>query len=99
ILIENPVALRDKNVDKHGVREVAEAFLTFLWSEEGQRGFARYGWRPVDPKVAEEVKAQFPSVEDLWKIDYLGGWKRVTEEIYGTQGVYSRVIDELRKSQ
>jgi sulfate transport system substrate-binding protein len=99
ILIENPVALIDKNVDKHGVREVAEAFLTFLWSEEGQRGFARYGLRPVDPKVAEEVKAQFPSVEDLWKIDYLGGWKRVTEEIYGTQGVYSRVIDELRKSQ
>lgn len=99
ILIENPVALIDKNVDKHGVREVAEAFVNFLWSEEGQRGYARYGLRPVDPKIAEEVKAQFPPVEDLWKIDYLGGWKRVTEEIYGPQGVYSRVIDELRKSQ
>jgi sulfate transport system substrate-binding protein len=99
ILIENPAALIDKNVDKHGVREVAEAFLTFLWSEEGQRGFARYGLRPVDPTVAEEVKGQFPPVEDLWKIDYLGGWKKVTEEIYGTQGVYSQVIDELRKSQ
>lgn len=99
ILIENPAALIDKNVDKHGVREVAEAFIDFLWSEEGQRGYARYGLRPVDPTIAEEVKAQFPPVEDLWKIDYLGGWKKVTEEIYGPQGVYSRVIDELRKSQ
>ncbi|HYV04941.1 MAG TPA: sulfate ABC transporter substrate-binding protein [Blastocatellia bacterium] len=99
ILIENPVALVDKSVDKHGVREVAEAFVNFLWSEEAQRGFARYGLRSVDPKIAEEVKGQFPEVEDLWKIDYLGGWKRVTEDIFGPQGVYSRVIDELRKSQ
>lgn len=99
ILIENPVALVDKYVDKHGVRQVAEAFINFLWSEEAQRGFAHYGLRPVDQKIAEEVKAQFPSVEDLWKIDYLGGWKPVTEEIYGPQGVYSRVIEELRKTQ
>ena len=99
ILIENPVALVDKYVDKHGVRQAAEAFINFLWSEEAQRGFARYGLRPVDQKIAEEVKAQFPSVEDLWKIEYLGGWKRVTEEIYGPQGVYSRVTDELRKTQ
>ena len=81
------------------VRQAAEAFINFLWSEEAQRGFARYGLRPVDQKIAEEVKAQFPSVEDLWKIEYLGGWKRVTEEIYGPQGVYSRVTDELRKTQ
>ncbi|MEK6300184.1 MAG: sulfate ABC transporter substrate-binding protein [Acidobacteriota bacterium] len=99
ILIENPVALVDKSVDKHGVRAVAEAFVNFLWSEEAQRGYAKYGLRPVDQKIAEEVKAQFPQVEDLWKIDYLGGWKRVTEDIYGPQGVYSRVVDELRKSQ
>ncbi|MFY9610342.1 MAG: sulfate ABC transporter substrate-binding protein [Blastocatellia bacterium] len=99
ILIENPAAILDKNVDKHGVREVAEAFINFLWSEEGQRGFARYGLRPVDPNISAEVQTQFPPVEDLWKIDYLGGWKRVTEEIYGPQGVYSRMTDELRKSQ
>jgi sulfate transport system substrate-binding protein len=98
-LIENPAALVDKSVDKHGVRQVAEAFINFLSSEEAQRGYARYGLRPVDQKIAEEVKAQFPSVEDLWKIGYLGGWMRVTQEIYGPQGVYSQVIDELRKAQ
>jgi sulfate/thiosulfate-binding protein len=99
ILIENPAALVDKYVDKHGVREVAEAFINFLWSEEAQRAYARYGLRPVDQTVAQEVKAQFPPVDDLWKIDYLGGWKRVSEEIYGPQGVYTLVIEELQKSR
>jgi len=99
ILIENPAALVDKYVDKHGVREVAEAFIDFLWSEEAQRAYARYGLRPVDQTVAQEVKAQFPPVDDLWKIDYLGGWKRVGEEIYGPQGVYTLVIEELQKSR
>jgi sulfate transport system substrate-binding protein len=99
ILIENPVALVDKYVDKHGVREAAEAFVTFLWSPEAQRAFAKYGLRPVDQAVAQEVKSQFPAVADLWKIDYLGGWKKVGDSIYGPQGVYTRVSEELQKSR
>ncbi|MEW6125770.1 MAG: sulfate ABC transporter substrate-binding protein [Acidobacteriota bacterium] len=99
ILIENPVALIDKHVDKHGVREVAEAFVNFLWSQDAQRAYAEYGLRPVDLKISEEVKKNFPPVDDLWRIDYLGGWKRVTEEIYGAQGVYTKVIEELQKNQ
>lgn len=100
ILIENPVALVDKYVDKHGTREVADAFVKFLWTEESQRGYAKYGLRPVVPTaVGAEVLAQFPPVEDLWKIDYLGGWKKVTDEIYGPQGVYSKIIEELQKSR
>jgi sulfate/thiosulfate transport system substrate-binding protein len=96
ILIENPVALVDKNVDKHGTREVAEAFVNFLWEKEAQRAYAKYGLRPVDPAVGEEVKAQYPAVEDLWKVDYLGGWGRVATEIYGPQGVYTKMFEELR---
>src|SRR5262249_16496469 len=46
ILIENPVALIDKNVDKHGVREAAQEFVKFLLTEDAQRGYAKYGLRP-----------------------------------------------------
>ena len=100
ILIENPVALIDKYVDKHGARELAEAFVTFLWTQDAQRGYATYGLRPVVPTaVGADLLGQFPSVQDLWKIDYLGGWKKVTEEIYGPQGVYSRVSEDLQKSR
>ena len=100
ILIENPVALVDRYVDKHGVREVAEAFVSFLWTQDAQRGYAQYGLRPVVPTaVAADLLAQFPPVQDLWKINYLGGWKNVTEEIYGPQGVYSKVTEELQKSR
>jgi sulfate/thiosulfate transport system substrate-binding protein len=100
ILIENPVALVDKYVDKHGSREVAEAFIGFLWTQDAQRAYAKYGLRPVVPtQVGADQLAQFPSVQDLWKIDYLGGWKKVTEEIYGPQGVYSKVSEDLQKSR
>jgi sulfate transport system substrate-binding protein len=78
---------------------VAEAFVNFLWSEEAQRAFAKYGLRPVDKTIAQEVKAQYQDVEDLWTIEYLGGWKKVAQEIYGPQGVYTKVIEELQQSR
>lgn len=100
ILIENPVALVDKYIDKHGVREAAEAFMEFLWTAEGQRAYAKYGLRPVVPTaVGGDVMTQFPAVQDLWKIDYLGGWKTVADEIYGSQGIYSKVTEELQRSR
>jgi sulfate transport system substrate-binding protein len=100
ILIENPVALVDRYVDKHAVRDVAEAFVDFLWTQEGQRAYAKYGLRPVVPTaVGADLVTQFPPVQDLWKIDYLGGWKKVADEIYGPQGVYSKITEELQQSR
>lgn len=96
ILVENPVALVDRNVDNHGVREVAEAFVNFLWEKDSQLAFARYGLRPVDQQVAGQVRSQFPPVEDLWGIDYLGGWGQVAQSIYGPRGAYTRMSEELR---
>jgi sulfate/thiosulfate transport system substrate-binding protein len=96
ILIENPVALVDANVDKHGTREVAEAFVQFLSSREVQIECPKYGLRPADDAVGAEVAAQFPKVEDLWKIDYLGGWPKVVNDIFGPQGVFTKISEERR---
>lgn len=54
LLIENPIALVDTYVDKHGTREVAEAFIQFVWSPEGQTIFAQHGFRPVNAEVAAQ---------------------------------------------
>jgi sulfate transport system substrate-binding protein len=97
ILIENPAAVVDTYVDKHGVREVAEAFLEFLWSTESQRAYAKHGLRPVDPAVAAEVQNSYPEVQDLWTIEFLGGWPRVIADIFGPQGVYTRVYQDIHK--
>jgi sulfate transport system substrate-binding protein len=99
ILIQNPVALVDASVDKHGSREAAEAFVGFLWTPEAQRAYAQYGLRPVDPDVAREVESRFPKVEDLWTIEDLGGWPKVLEEIYGPGGVWPRVSAEKSKAR
>jgi sulfate transport system substrate-binding protein len=99
ILIENPAALIDKNVDKHGVREAAQAFIDFLLSKESQRAYAKYGLRPIDAEVTREVQSQYPPVEDLWKIDYLGGWNKVLTDIYGPDGVYTKMYEGIHASK
>ncbi len=96
ILIENPVALVDTYVDKHGSRAAAEAFVEFLFSREAQEIFARHGLRSVDPEVAKATAAQYPPVEDLFTIEYFGGWGKATPEFFGDTGVYNRVISGVQ---
>jgi sulfate/thiosulfate-binding protein len=99
ILIENPIALVDKYVDKHGNREVAEAFVEFLYRKESQRSFARYGFRPVHEEVAVEFAAKYPIPPLLFDISYLGGWEKVSREIYGSEGVWSQIMQELAEER
>ncbi len=99
ILIENPVALVDTYVDKHGVREVAEGFIEFLWTKEAQRVFAKFGLRPVDLQTANEVEGRFQPTGDIWKIDYLGGWRSVSTELFGPAGIYTKSFEELHAGQ
>jgi sulfate transport system substrate-binding protein len=95
ILIENPAAVVDKNADKHGVRELAEEFVAFLWTDEAQRAFARYGFRPVTPAVAAEFESAYPTPPLLFDMEYLGGWTRVREGLYGPEGIWTKITVEL----
>ncbi len=94
ILIENPIAVVDHSVDKHGNRAVAEAFVEFLFSREAQEIFARHGLRSVDPAVAQATAAQYPPVEDLFTIQEFGGWDQATPEFFGENGIYYRVVSK-----
>lgn len=95
ILIENPIAVVDKYVDKHGTRKAAEAFVDFVMCKEAQRSFARYGFRPVDEEILEEFKNRYPIPPLLFDISYLGGWENVSKDIYGPEGVWTQIIREL----
>jgi len=92
ILIQNPAAVVDAYVEKHGTRDAAAAFLDYLVTPDAQRAFAKSGFRPVDPDVAKETEARFPKVEDLWTVDDLGGWPKVLEDIYGPKGIWTKVF-------
>ena len=99
MLIENPAAVVDRNADKHGVRELAEAFVAFLHTDEAQRAFARYGFRPVSPEVATEFESAYPTPPLLFDIEYLGGWTKVREGLYGNEGIWTQITMELARDQ
>ena len=82
ISIENPVSVVDTYADRHGSRELADAFVAFLGTPESQRAFAEYGLRPVLPAVASEIGARFPKVNDLFTVRDLGGWKEVQRTLF-----------------
>ncbi|MDQ0060980.1 sulfate ABC transporter substrate-binding protein [Paenibacillus harenae] len=95
ILIENPAAVVDKNADKHGTRELAEAFIAYLHSDDAQRIFADYGFRPVNEEVAAETADRFTVPEGLFDISYLGGWAEVRKTLYSKKGVWYQVLADL----
>ncbi|MBN3909939.1 MAG: sulfate ABC transporter substrate-binding protein [Nostoc sp. NMS1] len=91
ISIDNPVAVVDKNVDKHGTREVAQAFVDFLYSTEAQREFAKLQYRPVNPTVTHEVASQYPPIKTLFTSQDLGGWDIIQKKFFGDGAIFDKV--------
>jgi sulfate transport system substrate-binding protein len=91
ILAEPPVAVVDKNVDKKGTRKVAEAYLEYLYSEEGQTLAAKNHYRPSKPELVKDYKP-LPEL-NLVKIDdpLFGGWKKAQPEHFGDGGVFDQI--------
>ncbi|BBP86185.1 MULTISPECIES: sulfate ABC transporter substrate-binding protein [Pseudomonas] len=91
ILAEPPVSVVDKNVDKKGTRKVAEAYLQYLYSEEGQRIAAKNFYRPRDAKVAAEFAKQFPKL-DLVTVDKdFNGWKEAQPKFFNDGGIFDQI--------
>lgn len=98
VLIENPVALVDRHVDKHRVRDVAEAFVAFLHSDDAQRAFIESDFRPVSATSAQGSQS-FPKPSQLFTVADLGGWEKIADLLFGPQGVWSRTVEELARGK
>jgi len=97
ILAENPVAVVDKVVDKKGTRKQAEAYLKFLWSEEGQEVAAKHHLRPRSAKVAAKYAKDFPKVQTFTVDTVFGGWKKAQADHFNDGGLYDQVIAKAKK--
>jgi sulfate transport system substrate-binding protein len=96
VSIDNPIAVVDTNVDKHGTRAVAEAFVQFLFTPEAQREFAKAGFRPVDQQIAQEFAAQYPKVNNLFTVKELGGWGQVQAKFFDDGAVFDQIQARIR---
>jgi sulfate/thiosulfate transport system substrate-binding protein len=92
ILAEPPVAVIDKVVDKHGTRKVAEAYLNFLYTKEGQDIVAKHYYRPYDKEVEDKYKATFPAI-NLVTIKDFGGWKSAQDKHFADGGTFDQIYN------
>lgn len=92
ILAENPVSVVDRVVDKRGTRKQAEAYLKFLWSDEGQELAAKHHMRPRSAKVMAKYAKQFPKLQ-LFTVDELfGGWKKAQKDHFDDGALYDQIL-------
>jgi len=97
--IDNPIAVVDKNVAKHGTKEVAEAFVKFLYTPEAQTEFAKVGFRPVDETVAKEKQFVdlYPKVKDLSTVKDLGGWDAINKKFFADGAAFDQIQAKIKR--
>ena len=91
ILTEFPVAVVEKVVDKKGTRKLAQAYLDYLWSKEGQENAAQNYLRPRDPDLLKKYAAQFPPIKTFAVDEVFGGWSKATAAHFKDGGSFDRI--------
>jgi sulfate transport system substrate-binding protein len=94
ILAEPPVSIVDKVVDKHGTRQVAEEYLRYLYSKEGQEIAARHFYRPRDPESIAKHAAQFPNIPLVTIDAVFGGWTKAQATHFADNGTFDRIYGQ-----
>jgi sulfate/thiosulfate transport system substrate-binding protein len=91
ILAEPPVAVVDKVVKRHGTEAVAQGYLQFLYSDQGQEIAAKHFYRPRNQAIAQKYSAQFPKI-NLFTIDEVfGGWAKAQATHFADGGVFDQI--------
>ena len=94
ILTEFPVAIVDKVVDKKGTRKLAQAYLDYLWSKEGQENAARNYLRPRDPEMLKKYAAQFPEIKTFTVDELFGGWAKASPTHFKDGGTFDQIYSQ-----
>ena len=94
VLIQNPVAVVDKNAASHCVTAVANAFVSFLHTDAARELYTTVGFlRPVDAAAAARGDGQrFAPVQDLFTVDDLGGWGSLDAKVFGADGTFTNAF-------
>lgn len=94
---EPPVALVEKNAEKHGTTEVARAYLDYLYSNAGQKIVAKSYYRPFKPEAADPADLKrFPTIK-LATIEDFGGWKQVQPKFFADGGIFDQIYKPSAK--
>jgi sulfate/thiosulfate transport system substrate-binding protein len=91
ILAEPPVTVIDKVADKKGTRKVAEEYLKYLYTPEGQEIAAKNYYRPIDKKVADKYAKTFPKVKLITIDEVFGGWKTAQKKHFADGGLFDQI--------
>jgi sulfate transport system substrate-binding protein len=98
ISIDTPVAVVDKNVDKHGNREVATAFVQYLFTPEAQKEFIKVGFRPVGELAQDKaLVGKFPPVKTLGSIQDFGGWSAAQKKFFEDGAIFDQIEASLKQ--
>jgi len=91
ILAEPPVAVVDKNVDRHKTRAAAEAFVKFLYSPQAQEIEAKDFYRPRNAEILAKYKSQFPNIPLATVDGDFGGWAKAQVAHFGDGGIFDQI--------
>ena len=94
ILAEPSVAVVDEVVDQKGTRKLAEAYINYLYSKEGQEIAAKNFYRPRDKEIAEKYKSQFPELKLVTIDDAFGGWAKAQAEHFADGGTFDQIYEK-----
>ncbi len=94
ILAQPSVAVVDANVKAHGTKEIAEAYLQYLYSDEAQRLAGEHYYRPSDPEILQEFADQFDLNMNLVTIDDFGGWDAAYKLYFDDGAIFDQIYEE-----
>lgn len=91
VLAEPPVAVIDIQAERRGTRLVAQAYLEYLYSDEGQEIAAKHFYRPTNPHIAKKYSDKFPSIQLFTVDDTFNGWKSAQQTHFADGGIFDQI--------